>query len=194
LLASTLDDKSFTWSLESVAALSKAAHTRGDEWQSLARELYRIKTSESVLAPVSALFTYLLGLDGKSITSLAERISTEWEGGLKTVFPDEFRELRGDLGVTDSLTADRWIAVADALHAGDYKALVHRLIEQNSYVMTARGGSPWAEIESGKLRIRFRDEQGSLPKRASLSSLWRFPYFLDSMWIMADTLKEKHSG
>jgi hypothetical protein len=194
LLAPTLNDKNFTWSLKSVAELSKTAQNRGDEWQSLARDLYRIRTSESVLAPVSALFTYILGLDGKPIASLAERISTEWEGGLKTVLPDEFRELRGDLGVTDSLTADRWIAVADALHAGDYEALVHRLIEQNSQVMAARGGSPWVELDSGKLRIRFRDEQGSLPKRASLSSLWRFPYFLDSMWIMADTLKEKHSG
>jgi hypothetical protein len=107
---------------------------------------------------------------------------------------DNFRELRDDLGVTDSMTADRWITVADALHAGDYETLVHRLIEQNTHVMASRGGSPWVELDSGKLRIRFRDEHGSLPKRDSISSLWRFPYFLDSMRIMADTLKEKQSG
>lgn len=104
LLSTTLDDKNFTWNLATVMALSQDAQNRDGEWQPLARDLYRIKTSESVLAPVSALFTYILGLDGKSVSSLADRISTEWEGGLKTVVPDEFRELRSDLGVTDSLT------------------------------------------------------------------------------------------
>lgn len=194
LLSTTLDDKDFTWSLATVTALSQDARNRGDAWQPLANDLYRIKTSEAVLAPVSALFTYILGLDGKPISSLADRISNEWEGGLQTIVPDDFRELRNDLGVTDSMTADRWIAVADALHGGDYKTLVHRLVEQNTHVMASRGGAPWVELDSGNLRIRFRDEHGSLPKRDSISSLWRFPYFLDSMRIMADTLKEKQSG
>ncbi len=146
-----------------------------------------------MLAPVSALFNYILGLDGQSLTSLTDRIGKEWLGGLQTVSPDGFRELRRDLAVVVDTTAERWISIADALHAGEYRALVQGLVEQNQNVMTSRGGSAWVELESNKLRIRFRDEHGSLPKHEAIPSLWRFPYFLDSMRIMADTLREKQN-
>ena len=44
--------------------------------------------------------------------------------------------------------------------------------------------------QAGKLNVRFRDEQGSLPKQHELPAMWRFPYFLDSLRSVAGVLKE----
>ena len=56
--------------------------------------------------------------------------------------------------------------------------------------MAARGGAPWIEKRQGKLHVRFRDEQGSLPHRKRSPHFWRFPYFLDSLRSVAAALKE----
>jgi hypothetical protein len=44
------------------------------------------------------------------------------------------------------------------------------------------------------LHVRYRDERGSLPKREQLPSLWRFPYFLDSLRSVAAALQEDQDG
>jgi hypothetical protein len=193
LLSPTLSNKEFAWSPATVEDLSKSAQSRGDEWQHLAHRLHRIRTSEAVLAPTAALFTHLLGLDGKSVSTVVNRIRSEWGPDVRSVSPRDFRELHTELGAGDTLTADRWIGIADALAGGDYRDLIRLLVEQNASVMATRGGAPWIELDSGKLRVRFRDEQGTLPKQATLGLLWRFPYFLDSLRTVAFTLKEKQS-
>lgn len=192
LLESTLGRPDFGWSTLMVNNLAKAA--RGNHWDALAHRLYRIRTSETVLAPVSALFTHMLGLDKKGVDVVTKRLREEWGHGLRTVSPEAFGDLRVEIAAGDTAVGDRWIGIADALAAGEYGKLVELLVEQNKTVMVARGGAPWIEKRGGKLHVRFHDEHGSLPRREDLPGLWRFPYFLDSLRSVAATLKENRGG
>lgn len=191
LLVETLRQKDFTWSSGTVGHLAKTARSKGEKWEALSHRLNRIRTSEVVLAPAAALFTYLLGLNGKTVESVADRLGSEWGSGLRTVDPSEFCNLHAELGAGDNVTGDRWVRVAESLASGDYKAVLKLLIDQNKSVMATRGGAPWIELRERRFHVRFLDEQGSLPKQTELANLWRFPYFLDSLRIVADTLKEK---
>lgn len=191
LLAETLDHKDFVWSCATVGHLAKAARAKGAAWEALTHRLNRIRSCEAVLAPVAALFNHLLGLNGHTISSVIMRLTNEWGSGLRSVVPAEFGELHAELSGGNSDTGDRWVGMAESLASGDYKAVLTLLIDQNKSVMASRGGAPWIERRDGKLHVRFLDEQGNLPKQAELANLWRFPYFLDSLRIVADTLKEK---
>lgn len=191
LLDDTLDREDFTWSTGMVASIAKDAGSRGKEWHPLAHRLNSIRTTETLLAPVSTLFTHLLGLDGKSMDSVVKRVREAWGPGLRTVDAQMIRDLRGEISGGDPATGDRWIGIAESISKGDYALLIDLLIEQNQVVMASRGGAPWLEKRGTKLHVRFRDEQGSLPSRDELSTLWRFPYFLDSLRSVAIAVKEK---
>ena len=190
LLDDSLDREDFSWSTAMVGSLAKNARSRGEDWHALAYRLGSIRTSETLLAPISTLFTHLLGLDGKSMDSVVKRVREAWGNGLRTVDTQTIRELRGELSGGDSQTGDRWIGIAESISKGDYAHLIDLLIEQNQNVMASRGGAPWLEKRGTKLHVRFRDEQGSLPSREELSTLWRFPYFLDSLRSVAIAVKE----
>lgn len=190
LIEDTLNQKNFTWSPSSVGQLVKIAKSKGEEWEPLAFRLSRILVCEAVLAPTAALFTYLLGLDGKSIDAVNTRLKSEWGSGLRSVAPREFADLHTELGAGDSATSDRWVGISESLASGDFGQVVALLIDQNKVVMAIRGGAPWIERRDGKLHVRFRDEQGGLPGKDEVAQLWRFPYFLDSLRSVADTLKE----
>jgi hypothetical protein len=56
--------------------------------------------------------------------------------------------------------------------------------------MRDRGGSAWIEKRDAKLDVRFREDEADLPKRSELKTLWRFPYFLDSLRAIGATLRE----
>jgi len=189
LLEASLEQKDFTWSTGMVGNLAKAAHNRGEDWHPLEHRLARIRTSEAVLAPVAALFTHLLGLDGKSVDSVAERVREAWGKGLRTVNAEAFGDLHGEIEAVNKDSGNRWVSIGKALAGGDYSVLVELLIEQNKDVMGGRGGAPWIEKRKGKLHVRFRDEQGALPHRDKIAELWRFPYFLDSLRSVALALK-----
>ena len=190
LLSDSSGQKDFSWSPAAVAHLAKTARMRGEEWHPLAHRLDRIRVCESVLAPASVLFQHLLGLHGKAITSILKRLRNTWGAGLRSVASVDFRELREEIGVHDSTMGDRWVSIGDALANGNYEILVDLLIEQNKSVMLARGGAAWIEKRGGQFNVRFREEQGDLPPRNELSSLWRFPYFLDSLRSVATTLEK----
>jgi hypothetical protein len=190
LVDKTLNRPEFAWSTSMVANFAKEARAHGKNWHPLAHRLERIRASEAVLAPVSHLFTHLLGLDEKPQESITRRLRDEWSGGLRTVDAGAFAELRSEIGEQDPATGDRWVGIANALSAGGYGELLTLLIEQNAAVMALRGGTPWIEKRQGKIHVRFRDEQGALPQRSEISSLWRFPYFLDSLRMVATALQE----
>ena len=48
-------------------------------------------------------------------------------------------------------------------------------------MIAARGGAAWLLVENGKFLVRFRDELGPLPAKDDLPSLWRHPYFIESL-------------
>ena len=181
LLNETLEEEAFAWSITRVGALAKDARRRGPDWQPLSDYLSRIRTCESVLAPVSMLFTYLLALDGKSVDTTAKRLRDAWGPGLRTVEHAAFSEMRDDIAGVDSQESNRWVGIADALATGRYADLIDSLVVQNKTVMGARGGAAWLEKRAGRLHVRFRDEQGELPTRQEIPNLWRFPYFLESL-------------
>ena len=193
LLRGTLNS-AFTWSPAAVGHLAKAAGRRGRDWEPLAHKLSRIQTSESVLAPASAVFTYLLGLDGKAPDFVSRRLRGAWGKGLRSVDAAAFTELKGEIGASDAPTGARWSDIAAALAAGEYGRLVDLLIAQNAAVMTQRAGAPWIERRLGNLHVRFRDEQGGLPEQAELPRLWRFSYFLESLRSVAVQLEPSGRG
>lgn len=192
LMDETFDRADFTWSPATVGGLAKSS--RGNHWDTLAHHLDRIRTCETVMAPTSALFTHLLGLDGKSVDVVTERLRGEWGAGLRTVSPEAFGELRSEMAAGDVQAGDRWLGVARALSAGDYGTLLDLLLEQNKSVMAGRGGPPWIERRGGELHVRFGDEHGALLRCEEIPTLWRFPYFLDSLRSVAATLREERHG
>jgi hypothetical protein len=181
LLRDTLEAPVFEWSPSMVNHLAKEAGSRGRDWDVLAQHLSSISTCESVLAPASAVFNYLLGLDGKTPQDASRRLQESWGPKLRRAVSNGFEQLAGEVGAGDAPTGARWVGIAQALATRDYDRLVELLLEQSAAVMSQRGGACWIERRAGRFHVRFRDEQGSLPDRNELRGLWRYSYFLDSL-------------
>jgi hypothetical protein len=181
LLRDTLDDPRFSSEHTLVRELVKRATGRGGDWQPLAFRLSRIRSSESVLAPASRAFNYLLGLHGTPLPDVLQRIRQAWGSDVASAEATEFADLKDEIGAEDSQTGTRWLTMAKALSVGDYQKLVELLVQQNHAVMAQRGGPPWMEVRNGTLHVHFRSEQGTLPDRSELSTLWQHPYFITSL-------------
>jgi hypothetical protein len=191
LLEPFLAEADFKWSPLSLRALAKEAERRGEAWSRLASRLHRIAVVETVLAPASDLYGYLLGCHEVPTTELAKRLRRAWGSSVSTVASDEIPALRAELGAGDDTVGERWLAIADAMSHGDYVRLIQLLLAQNRAVMQLRGGATaWIDEQNGRLHVRVADERGDLPERKELPSLWRFPYFLDSLMMIAGQLKE----
>lgn len=176
-----------------LATLARRARGQNGNAEELATRLDRIRVSETVLAPVASLFGYLLSQHGQDLESVASMLRRQWGARVSTVDPAAVQTLRSEFeaAVGDATAASRWLEIANTLAVGDYKALLGLLLEQNRFVMTQRNGSaPWAEVRSGRLHVRFRDETSDLPRREDLAGLWRFPYFLTSLRRVAVALRE----
>lgn len=191
LIEGTLADRQFEWSPAAVVALANDARRRGAAWEPLASRLDRIRTAESVLAPMSALFTYLLGLGDRPIDGIVKRLREEWGNGLRSLAVKEVRSLLPELSWGIPGVGDRWLAIAEAAATGNYTDLLDLLIAQNGVVMEARGGARWLENRGGRLHVWFKDEQGALPQRSVVPALWRFPYFLPSLREIALAVYEE---
>jgi len=194
LLTETPLPQDVVWSPALLENFAHAARDLGDAGELLALRLHRIRTSESVLAPAAALFNHLLGLDGQPLRRVTQRLIEEWGPGVRTIAPNEFEQLRSEIAAGDGPTGDRWTGIAGALAQGDYRAAVELLLAQNHAVMATRGGAAWIELRGKNLHVRFREEQGSLPKQEQLATLWRFPYFLESLRKVADAVRETVHG
>jgi len=181
LIEESLGETGFAWSPPRLAHLIKRARKQGSDWAPLADRLERIRCAETVFAPCALLFSYLLAMEGKPLKQVAARLSDEWGKRVASADVTGFESLRKELGADFPDVANRWIEIAAALSGGDYERLVTLLARHNNAVMQSRGGVAWLEIANGKLVVRFRDEQGRLPAREELPTLWRFPYFLNAL-------------
>jgi hypothetical protein len=112
LLERTLAVPDFTWSLATIAGLAKEART--NSMAELADRLERIATAESVLAPMSLLFSHLLGMDGKSSDDVVGRLRNEWGSEVATVDLDAFQRLPAEIGADTPEVGDRWLDIATA--------------------------------------------------------------------------------
>lgn len=194
LMRSTLGDKAWRFSPQAIDEFMKQAAFRGTDWEPLHERLKRIRTCETVMAPAADLFGYMLGLHDTTVKSLADRLASTWGAKVDTIELADFGLLWADLGGGDADVANRWIAVAEGLATGDYQAAVTELVQQNRSVMMLRGGVAWIEKRGRLFDVRVRDENGRLPDRKQLQTLWRFPYFLESLRDVAMTLAEDGDG
>jgi len=190
LIQPTLTEEDFAFDPVAVHALARESRRDGGEDDELAHRLDRIAVCETLVAPSSALFSFLLSYHGADIGEIARDIRLAWGERLPHIDPEPIADLRAEIASAyDAEVAERWLQIGAGLHQGEYERAVELLLLQNGQVMAWRGGSaPWAELRKGKLHVRFRDESGFLPKRDELPRLWRFSYFLDSVHSMARTL------
>jgi hypothetical protein len=190
-----LKEQLFRWTPAAVRALAREGERRGEPWHALAGRLRRIAAAESVLAPASALFVYLQGCHDTETAELAKRLRRAWGSSIGTVAVDEIPALRAEMGGGDKAIGERWLAIAQAMSEGDYAGLIQLLLAQNRVVMQLRGGATaWIEEQNGRLHVRMSDERGELPEKRELPQLWRFPYFLDSLFAVARDLREGQHG
>jgi hypothetical protein len=176
---------SFELSPATIRALSKEAVKKGKDGERLAEKLDRIHTAESVLAPTSRLFGYLLGCADTSTEKIVQHIRTIWGPSVRTINVDAVKSISAELGGDSNEAGARWVKIAQCMANGDYGVLIDLVVEQNRTVMAARGGNPWVVKAGKKLDIRFRDDDVVLPDKSKLSSLWQFPYFIDSLHSIA---------
>jgi hypothetical protein len=190
LLEKTLEQKHFVWSMAEVGSLIMDAKNRGESWVSTADSLERIQIAESVLGPSSLIFSHLLGLNGKTVDSIVERMENAWGDGLESINPNKFSQMCKILEPIEENTRTRWIKISLAAATGSYKELMELLVEQNKSVMNLRGSvGSWIDIEDGFFKVHFREEEIDLIPKEQIWNIWRFPYFLDSVRNMAQTLK-----
>lgn len=193
LMATLLRDTAsadFKLSPKALADLRQSAREHGDVGELLAKRLARIDTCESVLAPCAHLFGHLLCRDGERVDAVANTLRSTWGDRAPRVDPDAFEALGSELALIDADLGRGWVQIARSLATGAYVDTVQLLADQNRQVMKLRGaGAAWLEIRNAKLVVRFRDEQASLPERSEFATLWRFPYFLDSLRAMTTAVE-----
>lgn len=183
LLEPTLGVPGYELNPRSVGRLAVQAGQRGTT-DSLGWRLERIRACEAVMAPAYRLFLFLLARDEKSLTAVADEVRATWSDRVASVDTDAFRELLPELrqSVGDEPACARWVEIADTLATGDYAATIRALVAHNAFTMKQRGaGAAWVELDRDRLRVRFRDDLAALPGHKDLPTLWRFPYFLDSL-------------
>jgi hypothetical protein len=184
-------EQEMTWTPALLRAFAKEAGAAGGAGEPLAYHLERIRTCESVLAPAAYLFSFVQGFDGKTIDLVAARVREQWGTSVRFVSISEVQELHAEFRDIREDIADRWIGFAETLVQGDYASAIGLLIQQNEATMQMRGGAAWVVDRQGRLNVRVRDEQGTIPPRQELATLWRFPYFLDSLLAITSELGSK---
>lgn len=189
LLSETLDDEGFYFSTATVDALARKAGDR----TILGERLTRIRHCESFLAPASLLFNFALSWNEAPVADIANVIRQQWGPASPVIQAQALPALRAELAMAtgSAEAADRWLRIGRVLAEGDYAAVIRLLVEQNSHVMAARGGSaPWTEVREGRLHVRIHGESGDLPGQDELPDLWRHPYFMVSLREVARAVQE----
>jgi hypothetical protein len=192
-MESTLDDESWRLTPLHVRDIAKLCRAGGEAGTTVADQLERIRTAELLLAPAAALFDLALASDGQTVAELSRAVQSQWGASVRTIDVGATTALETELrdSTGEAETGQRWVQVARTLASGDFERALSLLLEQNSFVMKVRAGAaPWVDVTEGRLRVRFRDDDGgNLPKRSELSEFWRHSYFLDSLRAVALALR-----
>ena len=164
---------------EEVLRLARAA---GPTDEALADHLLRIAALEALLAPVDALFQHLLMQHGRKVEQVAKEIRDRWGAKVphldKHTFLALVPEIKQTVGPEVTAAVTRCHA---ALTGGDFVEATSALLDWNTLVMHSRGGGPWLAVAGGRLDVRYRGGDQTLPNRDELPALWRNPYFIDSI-------------
>ena len=159
----------------------------------LAEKLDNIRVMESVIAPLSRLFNFIMGNDQREVKKLSDEIKKEWGRVFNTVNIGEFSSVAKTLNsVLADESINNLIELSNALHDADYGKAIELLIERNRLIMRDRGGSEWLHLKKGKIDVRFREEYGELPAKQELNNLWVHPYFINSLKILGYKIQRYH--
>jgi len=191
-MESTLDDDEWAMTPPSIRHLAKRCRAQGDLGAMVADRMERIRTAELLLAPASELFGLLLASHGQTLAEVSKVAQRQWGTSMSTIDVTATEALENDLRDSsgEPETGRRWAHLARAMAGGDYNQALGLLMDQNRFVMKVRGGGPWVDLDNGKVRVRFRDDNtATLSKKSELPTLWRHSYFLDSLRAMALALK-----
>ena len=148
----------------------------------LERRLNEIQSIESVLAPGTHLFNFMLARGASTMDKIAGEVKKEWGRSLHSIQIDAVTEaiLEGKEGLIPE-DAQRIISLAGHLYEGDYRSAVQTLIDQNRSTMMRRGGSPWVSVHGNRLEANVSDEAAVLPPREAVPLLWINSYFISSL-------------
>ena len=160
----------------------RLARAAGPTDEALADHLLRIAALEALLAPVDALFQHLLMQHGRKIEQVAKEIRDRWGAKVphldKHTFLALVPEIKQTVGPEVTAAVTRCHA---ALTGADFVEATSALLDWNTLVMHSRGGGPWLAVAGGRLDVRYRGGDQTLPNRDELPALWRNPYFIDSL-------------
>ena len=160
-----------------IVRLRDSARSVDDE---LANRLDRIARLEAVLAPAMSLFDFILTLHHRELGEAANELTDRWGTSVPNIDAAMNRDLLPDIG---SVWSDRVLGCFDrcqqGLAGGNYREALSATIEWHKSVMNRRGGASWVEVEEGgKLDVRYRGAEQSLPTEDELPTLWRNGYFI----------------
>ena len=191
-MESTLGDDQWAMTPPSIRHLAKRCRTQGDVGATVADRIEKIRTAELLLAPASELFGLLLASHGQTVAEISKVALRQWGASMPTIDVAATEALQNDLRDSsgEPETGRRWVQLARVMAGGDYNQAFGLLMDQNRFVMKVRGGGPWVDLDNGKLRVRFGDDNtATLSKKSELPTLWRHSYFLDSLRAMTLALK-----
>jgi hypothetical protein len=138
-----------------------------------------------VIAPAASVFGFLVQQDGRRLRDVGMEIDNHWDGTRPEI--DQAAVQRIDLLMrSESSDNGRWVHIAKALRSRSLIPALELLVEQNAATMQARGlSAPWLAVESGRISVKYRDEQAYLPDAEELPGWWRNPYFLPTLVSIA---------
>ncbi|MBD3235946.1 MAG: hypothetical protein GF330_04525 [Candidatus Eisenbacteria bacterium] len=171
----------------------RLAESARDVDEALASALERIVHLESLLAPATALFEYVLTRANQLPAKAAGALRERWGDRVPNLDPQAFEDLIPEIsdiaGAPIAATARR---CHHALAQGDYNQAIRAVVDWNALVQQARKGAPWVVLsESGRIEVRYRMIEHLLPEGDALPTLWRNSYFVDALKSVTRQLQGK---
>ena len=146
----------------------------------LAEALDRIVRLEAVLAPAMALLDFLLTCHHRTLDDAARELAGRWSASVPNILPDRNRDLLPEIrSVAPETIPEHLDRCQQTLAGGTYQEALEALLAWHEDVMRARGGAPWVQVgEDGRLDVRYRGAERSLPSEEELPDLWWNDYFM----------------
>ena len=150
----------------------------------LVQRLVSIQRLELLIVAAANLFRFLLRCDGRPFDAVERDIRLSWKGGLKTMKSGLPELVQNDiLKVVDAPEAAAYLGQFGRTSAsGDWRAAVECLVEFNAFVMKRRGGAPWVRLETGRVKVDYREEGADLASPEDLEHPWANTYFINSLF------------
>ena len=158
----------------------------------LARSLDRIVRLEAVVAPAMSLFEFVLSRHGRERGDVAEELASRWGDSVPNIDPARNSDLLAQVGTVSSEAVETCLDRCQlAFSRGNYEDAIDALLAWHDDVMRGRGGAAWVRTaEGGKLDVRYRGVEQTLPSGDELPTLWRNGYFVPPLKAIIGQLEK----